>query len=242
MPRPVVQGVNDLLTRFPEIAKQSDGWNPSAYAAFSHHQMPWMCDKGHKWIARIQDRTAKGNGCPCCGGWAVIKGENDLQTKFPNIAREAHGWDPSKYKYGSDKKKMEWICSEGHIFYSTINNRTNGGRGCPYCAVYGFRPSRPTWMYLMQRKEEQQIGITNSPKTRIATHKRNGWHLVEILGPADGTTVMNMEATIKKWLKLHDLRIKGTHENWRTDDLRIDCLRSIATLAGIDGWDEAWLN
>lgn len=242
MPRPVVQGVNDLLTRFPKIAEQSDGWDPSMYAAFSHHQMPWICDKGHKWKARIQDRTAKGNGCPCCGGWAVIEGENDLQTKFPDIAKEAHGWDPLKYKYGSDKQKMEWMCPEGHIFYSTINNRTNGGRGCPYCAVYGFRPSKPAWMYLMKRGGEQQIGITNSPKTRIPFHKRTGWHLIEILGPADGTVVMNIEATIKKWLKFRGLRIEGTHENWRTDDLQVDSLRSIAALAGVDGWDEAWLS
>ena len=240
MPRKVIQGHNDLLTRFPQIASQSDGWDPSLYAAFGYHKMPWECPKGHKWLARIQDRTSKGNGCPCCGGWAVIEGENDLKTKFPDIAKEAHGWNPSKFKYGSDKKKMEWMCSEGHIFYSTINNRTNGGRGCPYCAVYGFRPSKPAWMYLMEREFDQQIGITNNPKTRISTHKRDGWMLIEMAGPAVGAKVQELEATVKRWLKANNLRIEGTHENWRKDSLTVASLAEIAALAGVDEWESVW--
>ena len=240
MPRKVIQGHNDLLTRFPHIASQSDGWDPSLYAAFGYHKMPWKCPKGHKWLARIQDRTSKGNGCPCCGGWAVIEGENDLQTKFPDIAKEAHGWNPSKFKYGSDKKKMEWMCPEGHIFYSTINNRTNGGRGCPYCAVHGFRPSSPAWMYLMEREFDQQIGITNNPKTRISTHKRDGWVLTEMVGPAVGAKVKELEATVKRWLKANNLRIEGTHENWRKDSLTVASLAEIAALAGVDEWASVW--
>lgn len=240
MPRPVVKGVNDLLTKFSEVAAEADGWDPSIYAAFGRHKMPWRCPKNHKWNARIQDRTSKGNNCPCCGGWAVIVGENDLQTKFPEIAKEAHGWNPSEFKYGSDKKKMEWMCKEGHLFYSTINNRTNGGRGCPYCAVYGYQPSRPAWMYLMEREGEQQIGITNSHKSRISTHKRSGWQLRELLGPADGTAVMNAKAQIKQWLKASNLRIDGTHENWSTNDLVVDSLRNIAELASVDHWDLTW--
>lgn len=240
MPRKTIQGYNDLLTRFPGIASQSDGWDPSTYAAFSHYQMPWKCEKGHKWIARIQDRTAKSNGCPCCGGWAVIEGENDLQTKFPDIAKEAYGWDPSKFKYGSSKEKMDWICPAGHVFHSTINNRTNGGKGCPYCAVYGFRPSRPAWMYLMEKEFDQQIGITNSPKTRIPAHKKDGWSLIEMVGPADGAKVKELEATVKQWLKANNLRIKGTHENWRKDNLTVGSLAEIALMAGVDEWETVW--
>ena len=240
MPRGVIQGCNDLLTRFPVVASQSDGWDPSAYAAFSCYKMPWRCEKGHKWIAAIKDRTAKNNGCPCCGGWAVIEGENDLRTKFPDIAKEAYGWDPSKFKYGSDKEKMAWICAQGHIFYSSINNRTNGGRGCPSCAVYGFRPSKAAWMYLMEREYDQQIGITNVPKTRIPTHKREGWILVELMGPADGEKVKELEAIIKQWLKTNNLRIDGTHENWRKDDLMVESLEQIALKAGVDEWELIW--
>ena len=38
---------------------------------------------------------------------------NDLKTKFPVIAAEADGWDPSKV-FGGSTKKRNWICNEGH--------------------------------------------------------------------------------------------------------------------------------
>ena len=97
-------------------------------------------------------------------------------------------------------------------------------------------------MYLMETDSDQQIGITNSPKTRIAAHKRKGWRLIEILGPADGTKVMNAESQIKHWLKQNKLRIDGTHENWSKENLKVKSLRNIASIAGIDDWESIWLN
>ena len=95
-------------------------------------------------------------------------------------------------------------------------------------------------MYLMEREYDQQIGITNVPKTRISTHKREGWALVELIGPADGAKVKKLEATIKQWLKTNNLRIEGTHENWRKDDLRVESLEQIALKAGVDEWESIW--
>lgn len=234
MPRPVIKGKNDLLSKFPLVATQADGWNPEIYAAFSHWKMPWICDEGHKWSARIQDRTSKSNGCPCCGGWAVIEGENDLKTKFPEIAAEAYGWDPSKIKYGSDKEKKAWICPEGHIFFSTVNNRTNGGRGCPYCKEGGYQRSKPAWIYLVTREGEQKVGISNVPKIRLATHRRNGWKLLELQGPMDGELVLQIESSIKRWLKQKEILISGTQENWRTDDMKVCSILDLASRAMLD--------
>ena len=95
-------------------------------------------------------------------------------------------------------------------------------------------------MYLMEREFDQQIGITNAPKTRISTHKRDGWVLIEMVGPADGANVKNLEATIKQWLKVNNLRIKGTHENWRKDRLIVGSLAEIAALAGVGDWAAIW--
>lgn len=164
-----------------------------------------------------------------------------MLSKFPDIAKEAHGWDPSTVRYGSDQKR-QWICAEGHVYVTSPNNRTNpsNATSCPHCATYGFRPNKPAYMYLMQREAEQQIGITNCPKTRIATHKRSGWDLMEIVGPAEGIIVANIETTIKQWLKLRKLRIDGTHENWRKDDLTVDSLAEIALMAGVDNWGSIW--
>ena len=92
----------------------------------------------------------------------------------------------------------------------------------------------------MEREFDQQIGITNNPKTRISTHKRDGWMLIEMAGPAVGATVQELEATVKRWLKANNLRIEGTHENWRKDSLTVASLAEIAALAGVDDWGSVW--
>jgi predicted GIY-YIG superfamily endonuclease len=95
-------------------------------------------------------------------------------------------------------------------------------------------------MYLMEREFDQQIGITNSPQTRIPTHERGGWSLIEMVGPADGAKVKELEAAVKQWLKTNNLRIKGTHENWRKDSLTVGSLAEIASIAGVDEWASVW--
>ena len=75
------------------------------------------------------------------------KGINDLETKFPKLAAEADGWDPSTVTYGSGKK-MPWKCKEGHTWKATLTNRSSHGHGCPICAEYGFNPEKLAWFFL----------------------------------------------------------------------------------------------
>ena len=92
----------------------------------------------------------------------------------------------------------------------------------------------------MERELDQQIGITNAPHTRMPTHRKDGWVLIEMVGPADGTKVKEAEAVVKQWLKANGLRIKGTHENWLKEDLTVRSLAEIALIAGVDGWEAIW--
>ena len=125
-------GINDLASQFPEIAKEADGWEPSNMHAGCHQSAKWKCKEGHSWEACVNKRTVRGQGCPYCSGRRVITGLNDLKTKFPELAVEADGWDPSKEKAFSNKK-FGWKCSKGHSWTATIANRANG-RGCPFCS------------------------------------------------------------------------------------------------------------
>lgn len=67
----------------------------------------------------------------------LIKGENDLQTKFPVLAEE---WDyekneklPSEYAFKSNVNVF-WKCKKcGYGYKAKISNRAIG-RGCPCCA------------------------------------------------------------------------------------------------------------
>ncbi len=64
----VLKGFNDLGTTNPDLAVQADGWDPTLYRASSHKNLPWKCEKGHKWITQIGNRS-KGTGCPSCASY-----------------------------------------------------------------------------------------------------------------------------------------------------------------------------
>ena len=221
-----IPGVNDLESQFPEIAAEAYGWDPATVTAHSSKKKDWRCSLGHIYNSQIASRTTNGNGCPICAGQKVLKGFNDLKTKFPEIAAEAYGWDPETVAAGAGKK-AKWKCSFGHIWIATINSRTNSGNGCPDCAEYGFKQEKDAWFYLMQRPGEQQIGITNDLKTRLKVHERNGWSLIECVGPAPGKTVLKAEVSLKRWLKDCIGVIEGTTENWSTATLEVNSLAEI---------------
>jgi Zn ribbon nucleic-acid-binding protein len=63
----------------------------------------------------------------------IRQGENDLASLYPEIADQAHGWDPSLVTVGSNKN-LEWKCGQGHLYKTSTKQRTILGRGCPYCS------------------------------------------------------------------------------------------------------------
>ena len=129
----VLAGFNDLQTKFPDIAAEAYGWDPSTVVSGTEQKKKWKCDKGHIYSSLVSSRTSNGRGCPICSGRQVLAGFNDLQTKFPDIAAEAYGWDPSTVVSGTEQKK-KWKCDKGHIYSSLVSSRTSNGRGCPICS------------------------------------------------------------------------------------------------------------
>jgi len=215
----VLAGYNDLATTHPEIANEADGWKPSTVTAGCNKKLPWKCSKfGHRWSAQVSSRTFQSTGCPVCSGNQLLAGYNDLATTHPELANEAVDYELTKTVPAGSRKKLKWQCSKGHRWSATVNSRTGQQSGCPVCADYGFSPAKPAYLYLMKRRKkrrgEYQIGITNDPSTRIRTHKREGWKLLDLYGPALGTIVYQQEHQLKQWLKKTHGTITGTTENW----------------------------
>lgn len=131
----VVQGFNDLSTRFPKIAEEALGWDPSQEVFGSKKRKDWKCARGHIWSATITGRTQGEKGCPYCSGFRTWTGFNDIATTHPALAKEAHGWDPQKVHAGTNKK-LQWICKLGHIWQAAGTARSANGTGCPYCANF----------------------------------------------------------------------------------------------------------
>ena len=129
--RQVIVGLNDLATLEPELAKQAHGWDPKTVKLHSNRKLKWICERDHKWSTTVASRTS-GAGCPFCSGRFVDLGVNDLATLEPELAEEAHGWDPTTVSLHSDKRR-EWKCCQGHLWTVAVKHRTSGS-GCPLCS------------------------------------------------------------------------------------------------------------
>ena len=138
--RHAVSGINDLQTVNPALAtewnyERNSGLMPMDVLPNSNKKVWWKCSKGHEWQSTVANRN-NGNGCPYCLGRYAVKGENDLQTVNPAIAKE---WNyeknddlkPEEFTANSNKD-VWWKCSKGHEWHASIANR-NKGNGCPVC-------------------------------------------------------------------------------------------------------------
>jgi hypothetical protein len=128
----VLAGFNDLATLNPQIAAEADGWDPTSIHQHSNKKRNWKCSEGHYYEATVAHRS-EGKSCPYCSGRKVLVGFNDLVATHPEIASEAHGWDPTLVSAGSHKR-VDWICPYGHIWDEVVKERTLRGFGCSYCS------------------------------------------------------------------------------------------------------------
>jgi len=130
----VLTGFNDLQTTHPDIAREAV-FDPTTITAGSAEKVWWKCtDHAHAWKTSVVKRSREGTGCPVCSNQKVLTGFNDLQTKYPDIAREA-AFDPTVVPFRSGKK-MSWKCTDyGHEWEATVNHRTGvAGTTCPVCS------------------------------------------------------------------------------------------------------------
>lgn len=120
---------------------------PDTVTTGSKEEVGWVCKKGHKWNAVIYSR--KHRGCPECGKKRCVEtsyqnrlsSRGSVSEKRPDLAAE---WDyeanypltPDMFTVGS-KKKVGWICKNGHKWNAVIYSRKKCG--CPICAGKGKR-------------------------------------------------------------------------------------------------------
>ena len=130
--------------KYPELLKEWDydmniDISPEDIQSGNHHKIWWKCEKGHSWQAQIRNRII-GCGCPYCSNKKLLKGFNDLKTKYPEVAKEWNynknihlGITLSDVMYGSHKR-VWWKCSKcGFEWETTISSRTKNKTGCRVC-------------------------------------------------------------------------------------------------------------
>lgn len=191
----------------------------------------WIRAQGHEWETTVAYRH-RDTGCPIFSGNQLLVGFNDLATMNPELAAE---WHPSKNGevtprdvMSGTNKKAWWLCTDGHSWFAVIASRS-AGVGCPRCAKSGYDQTSSGYLYLLRREDLdlQQFRITNHPDQRLATHRRNGWELLDVIGPADGLWIVETETALARFFRAkgsllpHDYpdRFDGFSESWQSDEL-----------------------
>jgi len=123
----------------------SDNCEISANYNFPEYDWPRYCSR-HKVDGMIDYLRTSINVSQCdgtcedgqhVGGGSYICPHNSLDGLYPHISRE---WDikkniglgPNTIGPGS-RKKIHWICKNGHSFVKTVSNRVKRNINCPYC-------------------------------------------------------------------------------------------------------------
>ena len=178
---------NSLEVINPDLCRE---WNykknkkllPKMFTANSGEKVWWICRNGHEWEAVIGSRN-HGRKCPFCTNRDLQVGFNDLQTVFPEIARE---WDyekninmPNAYLAGS-VEKVWWKCDKGHSYQAKICNRTTKihNTDCPYCSnrkvLYGYNDLASQFPEIAKEWHyEKNVGL--SPKEITKRSGKKVW-------------------------------------------------------------------
>ena len=113
---------------------------PEDFSPGSNRKVWWKCPTcGGEWEAKVANR-ARGHRCPYCTGRKVLVGFNDLETTYPELAKQ---WHPTKNGdltphdvTAGSQKKVWWKCPDcGKEWEAIINSRTKriNPTGCPIC-------------------------------------------------------------------------------------------------------------
>lgn len=171
---------------FPSIASEFDvekniGVDINTLSPSSNKKLWWKCSKGHKWEAFVYNRTKRGDGCPYCSGKLATE-ENNLLVLYPDVIKywdcdKNSGLDP-KDVLPMSNKKVWWVCTEGHSYYTAVFNWTRK-HGCTYClstsSVSLERSVYYNYIELVEIEWDYSKNKTSPKKVGSKSNKKYWW-------------------------------------------------------------------
>lgn len=136
-PKHYISDIPELIAEWNWEKNNELGLYPNMIAYGSGKKVWWKCKRGHEWQTTIHARFYNKCGCPYCAGHRAIKGETDLQTVNPSLAKEWN-YDKNKELTPADimpgsTKKVWWKCEKGHEWQASVGSRHCHNNSCPYC-------------------------------------------------------------------------------------------------------------
>lgn len=116
----------------------------------------------HGVFQQTPDSHKRGHGCPMCADTSII-----ASSTFVDDASELHNsiYDYSLVEYTTNLIKVKIICKEHGIFWQSPSHHRSG-RGCPSCAITGFKLDKAAILYYLRVDylgvTAYKIGITNN--------------------------------------------------------------------------------
>ena len=159
--------------------------NPNMLSINSDVRAWWICNKcGHEFFVTIRSRK-KSDGCKKCSlisrskKWLEQRGS--FADKHPELIEEWHplkngDLTPNQILVDSPQK-VWWICSKGHEWQATPNNR-NHGKGCPICAnqfVWGGYNDLESQNPSLARQWHPYLNGDTKPSDVIVTSNKKAW-------------------------------------------------------------------
>ncbi len=183
----IVCNENCLATKNPTLALE---WHPTDnlpvtpfdVTSCSHQEAIWICPKGHKYKATVNNRNVSKTGCPFCSGNKVCI-DNCLATLNPTLALQ---WHPTlnglltPNDVTCNNNRQPWWkcpCGEDHIWQATIASR-NKGIGCPFCA--GNSASKTNNLAVLRpdiaKQWDYEFNFPVKPEdVTVGSDKKYGW-------------------------------------------------------------------
>jgi len=194
----------------------------------AHHRHNYRCSCGRE--AKISlSHFSRGKRCSDCGG----KKKKTLE-EVKAIFTEG-GCEFLDDSYVSNRHPHNYRCSCGREAKICLSSFNRGSR-CSDCADYGFSNSKPSYFYLISRPNQYKVGIYNEGSDRLVQHRRNGWRLVEQVGPLRGSVVSELESVVVRGIRDKGIlmgseafvkEFDGCTESWQAVDLEVSSLSEL---------------
>ena len=112
------------IEQMQNIAKSRGGKCLSIDYINTYTKLNWQCMNGHTWMA-TPDYIK--HGCWC------IECKNNIKLEEMNKIAEGRGGNCLSTEYITSKQKLQWQCSEGHIWWARPSDIKHKKSWCPKC-------------------------------------------------------------------------------------------------------------
>ena len=156
------------------------------------HLSLFRCTSNHEWKVGAA-RVLEGSGCPDCAAINRRLTKEDIQERIKDRGIEIID------EYIKTESKTLFRCINNHQ-WETLAHHILVGKGCPMCAVSGFKSNIPAYSYLLDFGHFIKFGISNRLKVRLSSHTTyNGkFTIIKTKLFENGQHALDWENSIKK--------------------------------------------